>query len=153
MPKRTPSIEPQTLTAVIEEVKRSYFIAEEREFRRVDDEAIIDLLGRIENISPAHTRHLGKGIEMSLVCARSFHQDEPKPTVERPSLFSVNLRGEQRSLMAYVPADAFWALASMIASGEVTHIEARFTPPRYGHGDLLSLHYRGHIESGSATPK
>lgn len=151
MPKRKPPIEPSTLTAAIEDVKRSYYISEQRDYRRVDDEAIIDVIGRIEEISAAHKRHLGQQLDMTFVCARSFHQDQPERDVERPSLFSVHLRGEQRSLMAYLPADAFWALASMIASGEITHIEARFMPPRYGHGDLLSLYYRGPIETATTA--
>lgn len=143
MPKRKPYVEPQTLTAVIERKARSYYLSEEHEHRRVDDEAILDVVGRIEEISPAHKRHHGKQIEMSFVCSRSYSRDDPTPTTDKPFLLSVNLRGEQRSLMAYMPADAFWAVSSMIVSGEITHIEACFAPTHQGHGELLSLHWRG----------
>lgn len=145
--KKRPTPEPSTMTASIEEVKRSYYISEVADFRRVDDEAIIDVIGRIDEISPAHKRHLGKQIDLTLVCARSFHLDETQLNAERPSLFSVHLRGEQRSLMAYLPADTFWNLSSMMMSGEITHIEAQFLRPRYGHGQLLNLYWRGPIDT------
>jgi hypothetical protein len=54
---------------------------------------------------------------------------------------SVSLRGENRSLGAYLPSDAFWSLPGMIASKAVTHIEAEFGPTRAGYGELLSLHF------------
>lgn len=143
MPKRKPPPEPSTLTAVIEGKAQSYYLSQEPGLGRVDDEAIIDLVGRIEEISPAHKRHQGKQIEMSLVCSRSFSRDDPTPTTDKPFLLSVNLRGEQRSLMAYMPADAFWSVSSMIVAGEITHVEARFGPIHRGNADLLSLHWRG----------
>jgi hypothetical protein len=43
--------------------------------------------------------------------------------------------------MAYLPADAFWTLPSMIDSEAVTRIEARFASVRYGSGELLSVYF------------
>jgi hypothetical protein len=43
--------------------------------------------------------------------------------------------------MAYLPADAFWALPKMTSPGSTTHIEARFDKPRHGSGDPQSLHF------------
>ncbi|HEX8572881.1 MAG TPA: hypothetical protein VF759_09030 [Allosphingosinicella sp.] len=54
---------------------------------------------------------------------------------------SVQLRKRGCSLAAYLPADAFWALPSMISSGAITHIEARFERLSYGSGDLQSLYF------------
>jgi hypothetical protein len=56
-------------------------------------------------------------------------------------MLTVNLRKGGCSLMAYIPADAFWALPAMISSGAVTHVEARFGKSHYGSADLLSLYF------------
>lgn len=72
--------------------------------------------------------------------ARSFGE-EPSSSAGKPFLMSVQLRKRGCSLAAYLPADAFWALPSMISSGAITHIEARFERLSYGSGDLQSLYF------------
>lgn len=123
-------------------MERSYYIAEEHDLRRVVDEAILTLLGVIEEISRRHKRYRGKHIEMQFVCARSFERDHAGPAVDKPFLMSVGLRGEVPSIGAYLPADAFWALGAMTASGAVTHIVVDFGPSRYGYADLLGINFR-----------
>ena len=110
------------------------------EVRRVDDEAILDIVGRIERLDRSRNQYLGHRIEISLLCARSFGEELPAST-GKPSLMSVQLRKKGCSLAAYLPADAFWALPSMISSGAITHIEARFDSLSYGSGDLRSLYF------------
>jgi hypothetical protein len=147
MPRRKrPPIERFTLVAAIQSIERSYYIAEEPGLNRVDDEAILTLQGVIQSIASRHKRHQGKSIEMVLLCARSFPRDQGRPAADKPFLMQVGLRGEERSLGAYLPADAFWALPTMIASGCVTHVEADYSPSRSGYAELLSLHFRRNLK-------
>lgn len=129
------------LIAKIEAVEQSYYISEDAERDRpMGDEATLDIVGRIEQISLRLKQHLDRQIDISLVCERSFSRDERTPVTNNPFLMLVNLRKSGCSLMAYLPADAFWALPQMIAAG-ATHIEVRFEPPHHGSGTLLSLHF------------
>jgi hypothetical protein len=139
--KRRPRLERFTLVADIQSIERSYSISEESEYRRVDDEARLLLKGVIMRISRRYERHQGKEIEILLLCARSFNRDQAVPASEKPFLMSVNFRGGECSLGAYLPSDAFWALPEMIKSNEVTHVEAYFGPSRYGFAELLDLHF------------
>jgi len=143
MAKRKPRPpEPEILVAAIEGMESTYYISELRgEVRHVDDEAILDIVGRIERHDRRRSQYLGQRIEISLVCARSFGAEASTTPTGRPFLMSVQLRKGACSLMAYLPADAFWSLPAMISSGAVTHVEARFDKPRYGSGDLQSLYF------------
>jgi len=142
MPKKPPPPEPCTLVAKIVSMQRDYYISENRSHEHpVGDEACIDIVGRIEQISPTLKQHLGREIDMSLMCARSFERDERTPPSDKPFLLMINLRKGGCSLMAYLPTDPFWALPAMVTSGAITHIEARFEPPSRGSGLLLSLHF------------
>lgn len=140
MPRKLPPPQPENLTASIERTEQSYFISEHREHGFVDDEAILTVIGRIEEISPRHKRFFGQRIEMSFVCSRRFGKDDGE-AVGKPFLLDMNLRKERCSFMAYLPADAFWALPPMIASKTVTHIEASFEPTRHGSASLLSVYF------------
>lgn len=134
--------EPEILVAAIESIERTYYIAELRgEHRRVDDEATLDIIGRIERLNPSRDQFLGQRIDISLLCARSFSRETPSEVTSKPFLMSVELRKKGCSLMAYLPADAFWALPEMISSGAITHIEAHFDKPNRGSGDLQSLYF------------
>ena len=142
MPRKPARPEPVTLIAKIETVEQTYYISEYADHKpSVSDEAIIDIVGRIEQISPSQKQHGGREIEISLVRARSFERGEENSPSDRPFMLVVNLRKGGCSLMAYLPSDAFWALPPMIASGSITHIEARFEPPHRGSGNLLSLYF------------
>lgn len=139
--KKPPRPKPDMLIAKIEAVEQSYYISENAGHERpVGDEAILDIVGRIEQISPRLKQHLDRQIDISLVCERSFSRDERTPTTNNPFLMLVNLRKGGCSLMAYLPADAFWALPQMIATG-ATHVDVRFEPPHHGSATLLSLYF------------
>jgi hypothetical protein len=57
-----------------------------------------------------------------------------------PPLYTVTLRKNARSLLAYLPADAFWAIVARLETGTLKHTEARYRKPLSGFGDLTSLH-------------
>lgn len=141
MPKKPPQPEPEMLIARIEGFEQTYYISEYREHTMpVQDEAFINITGRIERISPRHKQHLYREIEINLACSRGFEREGRTVTSDRPFLLPVRLRKEQCAFMAYLPADAFWAIPRMIETSRISHIEARFEPVRYGSGTLLSLH-------------
>ena len=129
------------MIATIETVEQSYFIVQHREQGDAfDDEAILDVTGKIEEIGSRHRQHLGHEIEMSFICSRRFTPNAKEPS-GTPSMFGLTLKKDQRSLLVYLPGDAFWALPAMIASKAVTHIEVNFGDSHHGRADLLSLHF------------
>lgn len=143
MAKRKPQPpEPEILVAAIESVAQTYYISElSGEVRQVEDEATLEIVGRIEHLDRSRSQYLGAQIDISLLCARSFGGETPSSPTGKPFLMSVQLRKKGCSLAGYLPADAFWSLPAMISSGAITHIEARFDRPRYGSGDLQSLYF------------
>ena len=140
MPRKPILIEPEMLIARIENFEQTYFISEQGEHREpAADEALIEINGRIETITPRHKQHLHRSVAITLACAALFGIKERTPASDDPYLVSVNLRKDRCSIMAYLPAHAFWSIPSMIDTGRVTHVEARFSPTRYGSGALLSI--------------
>ncbi|RYE62214.1 MAG: hypothetical protein EOO82_00040 [Oxalobacteraceae bacterium] len=135
MPKRTQRpTEFEKLIARIDSVDPSYYISRHED--RISDEAILDIDATIERISSRHSQHVGCLLELSFVIERTFDKDT---VAGRPHLFSVNLSKKQRSILAYLPADAFWSFPRLIGLG-ATHIEARFSPTYRGSGNLESVH-------------
>lgn len=135
MPRRTQrQTESEKLVARIDRVDPSYYISRHED--RIGDEAILNIDATIERISSRHGQHVGSLLELSLVIERTFEKDT---VAGRPHLFSVNLNKKQRSILAYLPADAFWSLPRLIDLG-ATHIEARFSPIYRGSGNLESIH-------------
>jgi hypothetical protein len=130
--QRPPEFE--KLIARIDRVDPSYYISRHED--RISDEAILNIDATIERISPRHSPHVGCLLELSLVIERTFEKDT---VAGRPHLFSVNFSKKQRSILAYLPADAFWSLPRLVALG-ATHIEARFSPIYRGSGNLESVH-------------
>jgi hypothetical protein len=138
--KKAPPPEPSELIARIERYEQTYYISEDRAHQcPVSDEALIDVEGSIVSISPKLKKHLGRPIEISFGCARSYPDDERTASGGKPFLLPMNLRKERCCFMAYLPSAAFWSIPGMIDAGRVTHIAARFSPPRYGSGGLLSV--------------
>lgn len=128
------------LVARIENFEQTYFISEHREHREpVADEALIEINGLIETITPRHKQHLHRPVAITLACAASFQIEGRTLAGDDPYLVSVNLRKDRCSMMAYLPAHAFWAIPSMIDADRATHIAARFSPTRYGSGELRSI--------------
>jgi hypothetical protein len=109
---------------------------------RIDDEAIIEIDAEILKIEPPQPQHLGQQISWSIVCARSFHRGEnARRAGEVPLLYSVTLRKNARSLLAYLPADAFWAMLARLETGKLNYIEACYQKPSRGFAELTSLHF------------
>ena len=139
--RKQPLPDPEYLVASIENIEETYYVSQERERGRyLDDEAIIEVIGKIEKISPRHKRFIGNRIEMSFVCSRRFGSDHAQ-SESGPALFSMNLRKGGCSFMAYLPADAFWALPAIITSKAITCVETTFAHTRYRSGELLSVYF------------
>jgi hypothetical protein len=137
-PSKLASATREKMVAKIISMRRSSYISEQRSSGGfVDDEAMIELVGEIAFISKRHKKEIGKPIDITLACARRFENEGP-PT-NRPFLVMMNLRKDQRSLMAYLPADAFWGMPAVLSSDQECCIEAWFEPTRSGSGALLSL--------------
>jgi hypothetical protein len=123
------------LVARIERVSRSYYLSI-LPTSGLEDEAITELSGSIERASPRHQTAVGETMTVSLLCAHRY----PEERVDGTSGFfgSVCLRSGQRSALAYIPAQAFWNLPSLLEC-EVGHIQLRFEKVRYGTGELTSV--------------
>jgi hypothetical protein len=144
MPRSKPRPQPQKLLAAIESWEQSYFICENPGHRYpVSDEALTEIVARVEWVSPGLDSHHGEMIAITLCCAQSFDRDEEAVQRDTPSLMPMNLSKRQRSLMAYLPIAPYWSIARLIEQGRITHIEATFAPLRYGSGDLESLYFPG----------
>jgi hypothetical protein len=132
------------LVAEIHSSKFSYFIASHRfghNSERIDDEAIIELNAEISEIKPPQREHVCEHIECSLICSRSYSRDDGgKNDSGVPVLFSMALRRRGRAMLAYLPADAFWALQARLGAGTMSKLEACYKKPWRGSGDLTSLH-------------
>jgi hypothetical protein len=123
----------------------TYFIASRRfgqASERIDDEAIISLNAEISEISPLQRELVGECIECSLICSRSYSRDDVgKNDSGIPILFSITLQGRGRAMLAYLPADAFWAIQARLEAGTVRKLEAWYKKLRRGLGDLTSLNF------------
>jgi hypothetical protein len=140
---------PDSLTARIETVAQTYFVAVDGHAgSRVEDEAILNITSVIESIGPRHQRFVGQPLEMDVICARSFAGKELTPKADKPMLLPLELRKDRRSLMVYLPSDAFWGVSRMTSAGLITHVEASFSGLRYGTADLLSVHFSRKPQEG-----
>ncbi|MGF6311913.1 hypothetical protein ABIB82_005890 [Bradyrhizobium sp. i1.8.4] len=143
--KRNAKFDPEHhLIGRIQSSSFSYYISDHHAqgHQFVDDEAIIDLNTTVVKIEPPSADHLGAELTCSLVCARRFNEDLAKNSTGRPFFLSVTLKRNQRSMLAYLPSDAFWALQSRLEAGSVTHVELSYLKPIRGVGELTSIHIR-----------
>lgn len=141
MRKKAPPPQPEMLVARIESFEQTYYISEYRSRgARADDEALIEIVARIEQISPRHKKHCGEQIGITLACAHTYNEEGSTPTSDKPFLLNMNLRKNIRSFMAYLPTAAFWAIPRMIDIGRVTHVHAMFAPLHRGNSELLSVY-------------
>lgn len=141
MPRAKQAPEEQNdLIARIESYDHSYYISRDAGSEGyVGDEAIVEITARIERIAPKHKRFLHQTIEILFICARTFGTENDAGYGAKPVLFSVNLRKKECSLLAYMPADAFWTIPPMIENGSVSHVWATHGRSHYGSADLLSV--------------
>jgi hypothetical protein len=108
----------------------------------VEDEAIIELDAEISTMEPIRPEHVGQRIECSLVCARSFGREKSVGSpLGVPLLYSIILRRNGRSMLAYLPGDALWAIQAQLKAGTLKHLKARYQKPSGGSGELTSLHF------------
>jgi hypothetical protein len=123
----------------------SYFIASHvspRSAEWIEEEAIIELDAEISMREPIRPEHVGQRIECALVCARSFGQEKSVGSpLGVPPLYSIILRRNGRSMLAYLPGDAFWAIQAQLKAGTLKHLEARYQKPTRGSGELMSLYF------------
>lgn len=135
---------PLALIAAIDRHEPSYFISEQRGHRRpVSDEGLLEIVARIERISPALAKHKGEELAVTLACAQSFSDEGEGPSPDTPALFDLTLKPAQRSTMAYLPVAAFWHVARLIGTGAFSHIEVMFERLRYGRGAVTGLYFLG----------
>jgi hypothetical protein len=137
-------VEEHLLCADIRSGSFSYFIASHgspRTTEWIEDEAIIELDAEISKTEPIQPEHIGGHIECSLVCSRSFGREKSlESPLGAPLLYSIILRRNGRSMLAYLPGDAFWAIQAQLKAGTLKHLEARYHKPSRGSGELTSLH-------------
>ncbi|MEG8043888.1 hypothetical protein QP164_14675 [Sphingomonas sp. LR59] len=129
------------MTVLIETVERTYFPQRHTPTEGSTDEAVVDILGRVESASKPYDRYAGQSIEIALRSSRSFSAGTEEETVGALGPFSISLRKRGCSVLAYLPSDAFWAIPGMISDHSVTHIGLTFDTPRHGSGSLESIHF------------
>jgi hypothetical protein len=139
--KKTIDVE-HSLIANVREHHLSYFISKHGSGSEgIGDEAIIDITAEITTIEPEHPEHIGEQLECSLVCSRAYDRDETRARANNPLLYSIVLKRGTRSMLAYLPDDAFWAMQNQLMSGRTKYIEIRYQKPRYGSGALSSIYF------------
>src|SRR5688572_15727449 len=95
--KKSP-VERNELLARIYDWRMSYSISDYRLVRpRIDDEALMDLTGRIESIGPKHAGLIASPIHIALGCSMSYGADGPLQAGGAPSLFSLTFRKDHCS--------------------------------------------------------
>jgi hypothetical protein len=140
-------VETERLTAKIISSSRSYYISQSD--GSVGDEGLLQISGEIFSASEKHRNHIGCPIAITLAGARSFGEQEEGQG--RPFKVMMNLRKNQRSLMAYLPADAFWALPQLIADEPDPVVDVTFQRLTRGSWALLSV-FVGSAEDATALP-
>jgi hypothetical protein len=135
--KRLIKIPEERLIGSVLDWRASYFIGQYTDKATIDDEAITNLACQIVEADPRHRQHIGQIMEVSLVCASRYSVDRDDPA--RPSLFYVTLRKNQRSVLSYLPADAYWSLPTLLTRPTDPCIELSFERLHRGTGELRSL--------------
>lgn len=150
--KRKPPPEPDhRLLATVKSVTVSYHLGSHG--NGVSDEAITDVLCAIVAMTPNVPKHLGKEVICSLMCSRQYARvDDPdekrwprigkgQTVPERPFLLNMRFHKDGGLFSAYLPEAAYWALQADLKSGRLKFIEASFTKPRHGYGDLTGINF------------
>lgn len=102
---------------------------------RIDDEAELEIVATIDAITPAFRKHLGQEMVISLLAAEKYGPNERDSS---PFFGSVNLRGAQRSALAYLPSTPFWALPAMIRDRDAW-VCIGWTLMKRGHAHVSSV--------------
>lgn len=116
---------------------QSYHIADHRvDIGRVDDEAIIDIFGRVVR-SRDQQPFVGVPAELSLICSQAYHSDPEASEAPLPMLMTASHAKDKFKALGYLPPQPFWALPEMISSGRVSHVIVDY---RAGGGRGYELH-------------
>jgi hypothetical protein len=104
-------------------------------------------------LTPKMPKYLGTEVVCSLMCSREYsraadpgEQRGPKfgkgqTTPEMPFLLNMRLGKEGGLLSAYLPEAAYWSLQADLKSGRLKYIEASFSKPSHGTGNLTSINF------------
>ncbi len=137
---RKPPDEEYHLQARIKQcVTSSYYISASDDVS--NDEAILDFLAEIIEVTPKMPQYVGVDINCSLMSARTYRANNNGLSLGNPLLLYMRLSRDIRLFSAYLPSDVFWALSSDLKDGRLKHVEAWFDKPRYGSGKLRSLYF------------
>jgi hypothetical protein len=134
---RARSLEPEELTARLITFRQSYYISrvDGCGASLIDDEAILEIEAVVEAISNRHRKHVGQTMRISLLNANRYTGNE----ADRTAFFgSVAFRGDQRSALAYLPAEPFARLPFLLERNAKA-LQVQFSPLRHGYGELLNL--------------
>jgi hypothetical protein len=144
--RRSKEHEIEMFIARVDGLRRSYFISENDGRNAscwIDDEAMLEIAGCIEQATDRLRGHVGEKIEISLLCAQRYQKDgAPEGGLW---LASLSLRKDRRAALAYLPPQPFWALPAML-EGNARYVQAQFERVRYGSARIVSLHF-GSIET------
>jgi hypothetical protein len=81
---------------------------------------------------------VGQELECHLRLSRRFNRESAPQS--QALLYSVHLGRDQRSVLAYLPADAFWALQDNLIAGRLTNLELTYEKPSRGYRELISVY-------------
>ena len=128
----------------IDTFEQSYHIADHRaEIGRVDDEAIIDIFGKVVGSSDRKPL-LGTPAEVSLVCSQSYHAAQDASEAPLSMLMTAShVKGTFRAL-GYLPAQPFWALPDMISSGRGSQVIVDYRAGGGRGSELHALYFTSH---------
>jgi hypothetical protein len=135
--RRATSVPEERLVAKVCDWGSSYYIGQHTYEAPIDDEAITTLRCEIIETESRHRQHIGQPIEIALVCSRRYSSEHKEGG--HPSLFYTNLRKNQRSLLSYLPADAYWSLPDLLKRSADPCAELSFQRLHRGTGVLRSL--------------
>ncbi len=128
----------------IDSYEQSYHIADHRaEIGRVDDEAIIDIRGKIVRTSD-HRPLVGASAELSLVCSQSYHAAPDASEAPQPMLMTASHSKGSFKALGYLPPQPFWALPELISFGRVSHVVVDYRPGVSRGSELHALYFTSH---------
>lgn len=138
-----------TITLEIVDYIPSYYISRNtlstnsETARDADDEYILDINCKILELpKPLIKKHLGKNFELSLISAVQFFQKSNLYSEDQPTFFgTVRFWGNQRSGLAYLPAERLWIIEQQIQSSEFKFIEISINYLRRGQGIIEGLYF------------
>jgi hypothetical protein len=125
------------LKAEIQAASPTYYLGDDGPERRLD-ETFVRLNCLIVETSEKLEQHRGKEIEIRLACERFL--PDVSQSAKRAHL-SLTLRKNLRSMVAYLPSDAIWALPGLIASKAITHVQVDCDELHRGEATGLSIYF------------